>query len=101
MHNLTGICAVNIYITQLLIARQEATDGKFPVSPVLGAFIVAMTNLIGCLIAFIPMKLLGRKTILMMGYGGMSVSLFVIGLALLCEWDMTMFGVVCLFTFIF
>ena len=47
------------------------------------------------------MRLIGRKPIFVMGYGGMSVFLFLIGLSYLNEWNMTMFIAVCIYIFIF
>ena len=101
MHNLSGINAVNVYITQLLIIKKEETNGEFPITPGSGAFIIAIVNMIGCICALIPMRLIGRKPILMLGYGGLSVSLFVIGLAYLKKWNMLMFITVSVYTFIF
>ena len=99
--NLTGINAVNVYITQLLILLKEQTNGEFPISPGLGAFITAIANLIGVLVSFIPMRLMGRKSIFVMGYGCLSVLLFVIGLAYLKEWNIAMFIAICVYIFIF
>ena len=101
LHVLTGIHAVLVYISQLLLTVKEETKGEFPISPVLGGFIAAMINLIGCVAALIPMRLVGRKTIFQMGYGVMSASLFMIGFAYLKEWYLTMFIMVCVFQFIF
>lgn len=101
MHNLSGINAVNVYITQLLIIKKEETNGEFPITPGSGAFIIAIVNMIGCICALLPMRLIGRKPILMLGYGGLSVSLFVIGLAYLKEWNLLMFITVSVYTFIF
>ena len=83
MVNLSGINAVNVFITQLLIILKEDTDGAFPVSPGLGAFLVAVVNMIGTILALIPVRLLGRKAIFMIGYGGMSLDLLLIGVAYL------------------
>ena len=101
MINLAGINAVNVFITQLLIMLKEQTEGQFPVSPGLGAFSVAVVNMIGTIFALVPVRLLGRKSIFMMGYGGMSLDLLLIGLAYLKQWNMTMFIAVCVYTFIF
>ena len=101
LHVLTGIHAVLVYVTQLLITMKEKTEGDFPISPVLGSFIASMINLVGCVFALLPMSFLGRKTIFQMGYGIMSISLFVVGCAYYKEWYLTVFLAVCVFQFIF
>ena len=63
--------------------------------------ITSIVNLVGVLAAYIPMRLIGRKSIFVMGYGGMSLLLLMIGLSYLKEWNMTMFISVCIYIFIF
>ena len=77
----TGINAVNVYASRLLVSMDEATGGNFPVSPLVGANIMGFVNIFGAALVILPVTFMGRKPIFVIGQGTMSLCLFFCGLA--------------------
>ena len=71
-----------MYANRLLENMNEQTDGKFPISPLAGTYVLGIVNALFALVAIIPISYLGRKPILVTGFGLMSVALGLAGLSL-------------------
>ena len=88
---LSGINGVIPYTNRLLVSIKESSDGKFPISPLVGAYFMAFMQAIGALLAYIPITYFGRKPILMFGQFAMAVSFFFAGLSIIMKWYTAIF----------
>ena len=95
----TGINGVVPYTLRLLVLIADKSNGQFPITPKAGAYICAFMQGFAALLAFFPLGHFGRKTILMTGQLGMSISFLVCGIGIVMEWYTITF--ICLLLFIF
>jgi hypothetical protein len=82
----SGINAINIYATRLLLNLQDSTDGQFPVSPKTGTYLIGVSNCLFALLAFFPVTYLGRKTSFLYGQFSMGLCIGAVGLCIVKEY---------------
>ena len=82
----SGINAVVMYISRILIKIDDQTGGDFPISPLIGAYCVGVSTCIFAFMGALVVKLLGRKMIFVVGFFGMGFSHITAGIALIKSW---------------
>ena len=70
---LSGIGLVTIYVYSMLGKIAVETDGKFPISPVLGSFLVNLSNLVFAILLSPIVPKFGRKPFALIGCFGMLI----------------------------
>lgn len=97
----SGVNAINMYANRLLLNMKQQTDGEFPISPLTGTFILGIVNAVSGLLAIIPISYIGRKPVLVTGYGLMSIALGLAGLGLVIKRYETSFIAICVYLMLF
>ena len=86
----SGINAINVYANRLLVKMQEG-GGEFPLTPRQGTYVIGAVNGLAALLAIWTITLQGRRPIFIQGQFFMAVWLFLCGLSVLEQWNMTAF----------
>lgn len=71
LQRLSGVGLLSIYIYSMLGNVTVETKGEFPITPVLGSFLLALGNLLFAIILSFVVPCVGRKTLAMCGCLGM------------------------------
>ena len=93
----TGINAIVMYFNRMLININEQTGTEL-ISPVAGTYLMGITNTVGAILAVIPISRMGRKTIYLTGYLGMTILHVLVGLSQIYSLNMLQF--VCILCFL-
>ena len=56
-----------MFCNRLLIRLRDQTDGKFPISPLAGSYMIGVASCVFALLGVLVIKYLGRKTIFAVG----------------------------------
>lgn len=75
----------------------EQQGGSFPLTPLEGTYVIGAANAISAILAIGVISFFGRRSILITGHFFMSIWLFVCGLSILYQWNMSAFIMVNLF----
>lgn len=97
----TAIGPVNIFATTLLQVLKDATNGQFPVTPKIGAFIIGLVNLIFAALSVIPINYFGRRPLLIFGQVFMAISHLLIGIFYITEQYLALFIFILVFIMVF
>ena len=97
----SGICAIIIFTNRLLTKMSEQEDGgsDFPITPLQGTYIIGLANIIGSNIPVLYSGKVGRRPVFILGQLGMATSLFLVGLSVYQQWNMTSFIMIIVFIF--
>lgn len=76
---------------------EEESEGTFPIKPLVGTYIIGMSNAIPALICIVTINWFGRRTLYIQGQFFMALFCFLCGLALLNNYNMAAFITLCLF----
>ena len=68
---------------------EEEGGGSFPLTPTQGTYVIGAINLIGAILAIAVVQMLGRRTIFIFGQLLMSLTLFVCGLMVIENQNLT------------
>lgn len=63
----SGIDAILIYSTRLLLDLQKQTESKFPVSPILGTCLIGVIMFVAGIIPLWSLERFGRKSLMLFG----------------------------------
>ena len=63
----SGINITSVYATRILMNIRDETDGAFPISPFVGAYIIGIANALAAFASQFPVYFLGRKTLFFFG----------------------------------
>merc|ERR1719469_696197 len=69
----------------------EEQGGGFPLTPIQGTYVIGASNAIAAILAIGTIQMFGRRSILICGQLSMALCLFVCGLSVLNEWNITAF----------
>ena len=97
----TGISGITMYCNRMLVSINEQTDGAFPVSALVGTYIVGALQACGAIFGILLLVLMGRKTILILGQLTMGFSAVMLATCLLKEWYLPSFVFINLYVFCF
>ena len=98
---LSGIGLLSIYIYSMIGNIAVETEGKFPITPVLGGFILNLSNLVSGVLLSAVVPKFGRKTLSVFGCIGMILCNISVGACLQEKWYMTSYISMILFVFFY
>ena len=98
---LSGIGLTSIYIISMIRNIAEETEGKFPISPVVGGFLLAIVNAVFAVLMSPLVPKFGRKTLSVCGCLGMFLCNVSAGVCLQVKWYMTSFIAMIMFVFFY
>ena len=98
---MTGITGLIIYVNSLLVQMNEQGSEDFPLTPIQGSWLVAISTMVASSLPLLYNHKLGRKTLFVTGYLSMSVVVFLCGLSVYNEWNMAAFCLILCFIFCF
>lgn len=93
----SGINVINAYATRLLLKLQAETNGSFPVKPLWGTYLLGFANFFWAFVALFTLNRFGRKTLLLFGQLGMTITLLIVGILLLTKHYITAYIFILLF----
>lgn len=76
---------------------EQSSGSDFPITPIQGTLIVGISNAAGGLFPLFYAGRIGLKTVLTLGHLAMAICLFMIGLSVQQQWDMTSFILIVVF----
>ena len=88
---LSGINMYSIYVYSMVNNILVETDGKFPITPVMGGFLLSAANFVFAIIMSAVVPKFGRKTLAVLGCLGMMFCNISAGACLSEKWYMAAF----------
>ena len=98
---MTGVTGLIIYANSLLVQMSEQGSEDFPLTPIQGTWLIAISTMFSSSLPLLYNHKFGRKTLFMTGYLLMSFVLFMTGLSIYKEWNMAAFSFVICMIFCF
>ena len=98
---MTGVTGLIIYANSLLVQMSEQGSEDFPLTPIQGTWLIAISTMFASSLPLLYNHKFGRKTLFMTGYLLMSFVLFMTGLSIYKEWNMAAFSFVICMIFCF
>jgi len=89
--------AINMYAPQLLEDMQEKSGGTFPISPLVGSYLVGLANGVAAILSMFTGGFFGRKTIFLTGHALMTFFQLAVGFCASSGYDMASFIGIILF----
>ena len=86
-----------MFCNRLLVKLKDQTDGKFPISPLAGSYMIGVASCVFALLGVLVIKYLGRKTIFAVGLLNMGICHVAAGVCIQYEWYLTGFIAIIVF----
>lgn len=97
---MTGYYAIIAYSETLLEDDFNAESGR-KINVRQGVFLIQGFNLIGSICSIYLISKVGRRTIILIGQGGIAISLVVIAIMFLFDSPVTLLSLICIIAFLF